>query len=70
MLDGVATDVIESLSLGYRSDYIDIYTSCWGPKDDGKRFGKPGFLASKSLKIGAEKVVTSRHFLVTSLSIF
>ncbi|XP_020905115.2 PC3-like endoprotease variant B [Exaiptasia diaphana] len=55
MLDGAATDVIEGLSLGYRADYIDIYTCCWGPKDDGKRFGKPGFFASRSLEIGAKK---------------
>ncbi|KAK3727211.1 hypothetical protein QZH41_007718 [Actinostola sp. cb2023] len=58
MLDGVATDTIEGMSLTYRSDYIDIYTCCWGPMDDGKRFGKPGFFASKALKLGAERITT------------
>lgn len=55
MLDGKATDTLEGSSLSYRSDYIDIYSCCWGPKDDGKRFGKPGYLASKALQIGAER---------------
>ena len=56
MLDGKATDTVEGSSLSYRSDYIDIYSCCWGPKDDGKRFGKPGYLASKALQIGADRV--------------
>lgn len=56
MLDGKATDTLEGSSLSYRSDYIDIYSCCWGPKDDGKRFGKPGYLAGKALQIGAERV--------------
>ncbi|KAL9969268.1 hypothetical protein ACROYT_G021464 [Oculina patagonica] len=55
MLDGKATDTVEGSSLSYRSDYIDIYSCCWGPKDDGKRFGKPGYLATKALQIGAER---------------
>ena len=56
MLDGKATDTIEGSSLSYRSEYIDIYSCCWGPKDDGKRFGKPGHLASKALQIGTQRV--------------
>ena len=57
MLDGKATDTIEGSSLSYRADYIDIYSCCWGPKDDGTRFGKPGYLAGKALQIGAERVI-------------
>jgi len=56
MLDGKATDALEASSLGYGSQISDIYSNCWGPKDDGKTFGKPGPLAAKSLKMGAEKV--------------
>ena len=56
MLDGKATDTLEGSSLSYRSSYIDIYSCCWGPKDDGKRFGKPGHLASAALKFGAIRV--------------
>jgi len=56
MLDGKATDALEASSLGFGSQITDIYSNCWGPKDDGKTFGKPGPLAAKSLKLGAEKV--------------
>ncbi|XP_068698846.1 uncharacterized protein [Montipora foliosa] len=67
MLDGKATDTLEGSSLSYRSDYIDIYSCCWGPKDDGKRFGKPGYLASKALQIGAERVTTDLHHKCTEV---
>uniref|UniRef100_A0A6G3MHC6 PC3-like endoprotease variant B (Trinotate prediction) n=1 Tax=Henneguya salminicola TaxID=69463 RepID=A0A6G3MHC6_HENSL len=55
MLDGSATDALEASSLSFKNDYIDIYINCWGPKDDGKTFGKPGPLAMRALKEGAEK---------------
>ena len=56
MLDGQATDVLEGSSLSFQSEYIDIYSNCWGPKDDGKTFGKPGKLAQEALMQGALKV--------------
>ena len=56
MLDGKATDALEASSLSFNSQLINIYSNCWGPKDDGKTFGKPGPLAAKSLQEGAEKV--------------
>jgi len=55
MLDGQATDILEGSSLSFQSDYIDIYSNCWGPKDDGKTFGKPGKLAQEALMQGALK---------------
>lgn len=55
MLDGQATDALEASALGFRGDHIDIYINCWGPKDDGKTFGKPGPMAAKALRLGAEK---------------
>ena len=64
MLDGQATDVLEGSSLSFQSEYIDIYSNCWGPKDDGKTFGKPGKLAQEALMQGALKVkllVRRRH---------
>ena len=57
MLDGQATDVLEGSSLSFQSEYIDIYSNCWGPKDDGKTFGKPGKLAQEALMQGALKVM-------------
>ena len=56
MLDGQATDALEARALGFKSDYVDIYINCWGPKDDGKTFGKPGPIAARALKEGAENV--------------
>ncbi|XP_028414543.1 PC3-like endoprotease variant B [Dendronephthya gigantea] len=55
MLDGQATDVLEGSALSFQSNYIDVYSNCWGPKDDGKTFGKPGKLAQEALKEGALK---------------
>ena len=56
MLDGQATDVLEGSALSFQSDYIDVYSNCWGPKDDGKTCGKPGKLAQEALTQGALKV--------------
>ena len=56
MLDGQATDILEGSSLSFQSNYIDIYSNCWGPKDDGKTFGKPGRLAQEALMRGALEV--------------
>jgi len=53
MLDGQATDILEGSALSFQSNYIDIYSNCWGPKDDGKTFGKPGALAQEALMKGA-----------------
>ena len=56
MLDGNTTDTIEGSALSFKKEYIDIYSCAWGPKDDGKRFGRPGTLASKALELGVKEV--------------
>lgn len=53
MLDGKATDSLEAKSLGFKNDYIDIYSCSWGPKDDGKTFGRPAKLAKAAFIKGA-----------------
>ena len=63
MLDGKATDALEASSLGFQLQYVDIFSNCWGPKDDGKTFGKPGPLAAKALKRGAEMVNVANCFM-------
>ncbi|XP_043925907.1 PC3-like endoprotease variant B [Protopterus annectens] len=55
LLDGPVTDAMEATSLTYNNDYIDIYSCCWGPKDNGKKMGGPGILTKKALRLGAEK---------------
>eukprot|EP00053_Salpingoeca_punica_P020081 m.207356 g.207356 ORF g.207356 m.207356 type:complete len:1535 (-) comp17787_c2_seq3:312-4916(-) len=53
MLDGPVTDSVEASSLGLRPEYIDIYTSSWGPNDDGVTMEGPGPLATEALSNGA-----------------
>uniref|UniRef100_A0A8C6UGX8 SPC3 n=1 Tax=Neogobius melanostomus TaxID=47308 RepID=A0A8C6UGX8_9GOBI len=55
MLDGDVTDLVEAKSLGIRPDYIDIYSSSWGPKDDGRTVDGPGPLTKRSFEQGIKK---------------
>ncbi|KAF5909462.1 proprotein convertase subtilisin/kexin type 5-like, partial [Clarias magur] len=55
MLDGDMTDMTEAKSLSLRQQYIDIYSSSWGPEDDGKTVDGPGRLARLALENGIRK---------------
>lgn len=55
MLDGDVTDVVEASSLSLKPQHIDIYSSSWGPNDDGSTVDGPGKLASKAFVDGIEK---------------
>jgi furin len=52
MLDGDVTDAVEGSSLSHASDYIDIYSSSWGPEDKGVKVDGPGRMAKEALKNG------------------
>lgn len=52
MLDGIVDDAIEGGSLSFNNQYIDIYSSSWGPADSGTDFDGPEYLASKALYYG------------------
>ena len=56
MLDGSVTDVVEGHSLAFRQSHIDIYSSSWGPDDDGRTLDGPGPLAQRAFKLGVETV--------------
>ena len=56
MLDGEVTDVVEAHSLSFRPEHIDIYSSSWGPDDDGKTVDGPGPLAKVAFSEGITKV--------------
>lgn len=56
MLDGDMTDMVEAQSLSLRQQYIDIYSSSWGPDDDGRTVDGPGPLARLALESGIRKV--------------
>ncbi|XP_066921515.1 neuroendocrine convertase 1-like [Clytia hemisphaerica] len=55
MLDGEVSDAIEAGSLSYRRDLIDIYSSSWGPDDDGYTVDGPGRLTRRALSEGISK---------------
>ncbi len=48
MLDGVVNDLVEATALSLQPQYIDIYSSSWGPNDDGKTVDGPGELAQRA----------------------
>lgn len=54
MLDGKATDGLEANALSFNRDHIDIYSCSWGPKDNGKTFGRPGKLGRIAFEHGAK----------------
>ena len=56
MLDGDVTDSVEAKSLSHNSSVVDIYSSSWGPDDNGRTVDGPGPLAKKAFIDGVEKV--------------
>ena len=52
MLDGKISDTIEALALSFALDKVDIFSSSWGPNDDGATVEGPGKLASEALRKG------------------
>jgi len=54
MLDGDVTDMVESKSIGWRPNHVDIYSASWGPDDDGKTVDGPAKLAQLAFQRGAE----------------
>lgn len=52
MLDGKVTDRIEAQAIAFKHKIIDIYSSSWGPNDDGKTVEGPGTLTSEAFVKG------------------
>ena len=52
MLDGKISDTIEGMALSFALDKVDIFSSSWGPTDDGATVEGPGKLASEALVKG------------------
>ena len=59
MLDGSVTDIVEASSLSFNPQHIDIYSSSWGPIDNGQTVDGPGKLAKLAFINGVTKVVCS-----------
>ena len=56
MLDGDVTDAVEASSLSLNPQHIDLYSSSWGPDDDGRTVDGPAKLAKKAFEDGCRKV--------------
>lgn len=52
MLDGDVTDIVEASSLSLNPQHIQVYSSSWGPNDDGSTVDGPGKLAAKAFVDG------------------
>lgn len=52
MLDGDVSDAVESVSIAFRIDHIDIFSASWGPSDDGMTVDGPKRLAVEALEKG------------------
>ena len=73
MLDGDVTDAVEAWSLSLARDTIDIYSSSWGPDDDGRTVDGPGPMAKKAFRDGESdkvqlfflKIKTTRQCYIT-----
>jgi hypothetical protein len=46
------SDSIEAAGLTYKTDLNDIYSSSWGPYDDGRRLEGPGYFLMAAFKAG------------------
>ncbi|XP_077870575.1 LOW QUALITY PROTEIN: furin-like protease kpc-1 [Saccoglossus kowalevskii] len=55
ILYGRVTDALEASALSFRSQYVDVYSSSWGPNADGKTVEGPGRLATLALHDSASK---------------
>ena len=62
MLDGDVTDVVESGSLSLNPDHIHIYSSSWGPDDDGRTVDGPGRLTKKAFLDGVTMVIEKHSY--------
>ncbi|XP_064481947.1 neuroendocrine convertase 1-like [Ornithodoros turicata] len=52
MLDGDVVDALESTSLAFNVDGIDIFSASWGPTDDGRTVDGPKQLAIEAFEKG------------------
>lgn len=50
------TDELQAKGLGFRQDYVDIYSNSWGPGDKGDVVAEAGVMTAEVLNQGALKV--------------
>ena len=75
LLTGMQVDMSEAKAFLHENNKIDISSNSWGPSDDGNVVDGPGFIATKSLKQGAQEVrvielAPACIFLVHNISVY
>ena len=50
MLTDEVEDATEAEALEFRRSYIDIYSSSWGPVDNGEKVDGPGLLVKTAFE--------------------
>ncbi|KAJ3416635.1 Proprotein convertase subtilisin/kexin type 7 [Chytridiales sp. JEL 0842] len=48
------TDAVEAQAFNYKFHINDIYSSSWGPNDDGASLDGPGYLGTHALQLGVQ----------------
>ena len=56
ILDNELTDALKAKGLGFRQDYVDIYSNSWGPEDNGYGVAEIGVMTEKVIRKGAMEV--------------
>ena len=56
ILKGELTDALKAKGLGFRQDYVDIYSSSWGPDDNGYEVAEVGAMTEEVISQGASEV--------------
>lgn len=57
ILDGKGiTDALKAKGLGFKQNYVDIYSSSWGPDDNGLNVAEAGVMTEEVLRKGTFKV--------------
>ena len=69
-----SSDTMEASALGYKQNYIHIYSNSWGPQDNGFEVASPGKLVDSVFKQGVMQVNGHLHYVqgvfVTNLIIY
>lgn len=50
------TDALKAKGLGFKQNYVDIYSNSWGPKDNGFEVAEAGVMTEEVLRQGSLKV--------------
>ena len=60
---GALTDITEANALSFNNSHVGIYSSSWGPADNGLIVGGPEWATIETLRLGVKQV--SQGILIT-----